>query len=278
MDDTQKLHSNQNKKFCPKCGAESDINSKFCPKCGKDFGGGPVNSQAEQQSIPYGDQRQAPYGNMNQPGRDDNRGLGTGAVIAIIISGMIAAALLIFIVYNMVIKDRNIKSSMDNMNTKIEETKKDSELQRLKDEVKNAEEAERRAKELEQQRQVDEKEREIRELKEKLERKPATTPAPAPAPAPSPTATDSSYILPYSNSVYLSWDELDLLTRSDIEYARNEIYARRGYVFKEQRFKNYFNNKTWYVPNSGFHEGMFNSVEKANIEAIVSYEKTMGWR
>lgn len=277
MDDTQKIH-NQNKKFCPKCGAESDISAKFCPKCGKDFNGDQVNSQMDMQRPPT----QAPYGqeayrNVNPP-RESSKGLGTGAVVAIIISGMVAAILLIFIVYNVVIKDKNIQNSNENMNAKIEELKRDTEAQ----ELKNKEAELQRLKEQAQQKEVEEKEKEIRELREKLERKPSTTSAPvvtpAPAPAPNPAATDSSYIISTSNTNELTFTELDYYTRGEIELARNEIYARRGYMFKEQRFKDYFGNKTWYVPNPGFHDGMFNSVEKANIDCIVAYERTMGWR
>lgn len=87
--------------------------------------------------------------------------------------------------------------------------------------------------------------------------------------------TGGSY---FGDTYYLTWSELNTYTKADIELIRNEIYARNGYIFKEARFKNYFSSMSWYRPNAGFHEGMFNSVERANMDLLIEYESYMGWR
>lgn len=82
----------------------------------------------------------------------------------------------------------------------------------------------------------------------------------------------------FGDTYYLTWSELDTYSRADIELIRNEIYARNGYIFSEARYRDYFSSMSWYVPNAGFHEGMFNSVERENVDLIVEYEAYMGWR
>ncbi len=85
------------------------------------------------------------------------------------------------------------------------------------------------------------------------------------------------YIYP-SNKEYITKEQLDKLTKDEIALLRNEIYARHGYEFQLQQYKDYFNKKSWYRPSSSFDESMFNSIEKANKDLIVEYEIEKGWR
>lgn len=80
-----------------------------------------------------------------------------------------------------------------------------------------------------------------------------------------------------SDSEYILDSYLNLCSKNEVALIRNEIYARHGYIFKLPEYRNYFNSKYWYSPNSNFSTNMFNTIEKANIQTIVNYEKRMGW-
>ena len=87
-------------------------------------------------------------------------------------------------------------------------------------------------------------------------------------------------IFPDSNKEYLTSGELNGLTKWEASIARNEIYARHGYVFKKNmKIKNYFMAKSWYKPKSSFKgaDGDLNRYELANKDLIVDYEKSNGW-
>jgi len=84
----------------------------------------------------------------------------------------------------------------------------------------------------------------------------------------------SDFIFPYSDSYLLSYAEINNLDYNLRAYARNEIFARHGYIFKLAKFKNYFESKYWYSPNPYYNGDtqMLNSVEIENIERIKKYE------
>ena len=86
------------------------------------------------------------------------------------------------------------------------------------------------------------------------------------------TATDSSYIFPNSSTKKLTKDQILSVNKSLWPYARNEIYARHGYVFTQTKYKNYFENKTWYTPG-GFSTKDLNSIEWYNMELIAEMEE-----
>ena len=55
------------------------------------------------------------------------------------------------------------------------------------------------------------------------------------------------FVIPDSSTRYLTEDDLMGLTSDELEIARNEIYARHGYIFKQKKMINYFSNQRWYV-------------------------------
>ncbi len=88
-------------------------------------------------------------------------------------------------------------------------------------------------------------------------------------------ATSSDYIFYDSAVRYLSDAEVSPLSLQTLCYARNEIYARRGYIFQSQELRDYFESKTWYnptVPAESFTDSVFNSVEISNINLLKAYE------
>ena len=83
------------------------------------------------------------------------------------------------------------------------------------------------------------------------------------------------YILPYSDTSYVSYGDLDGLSQQDLKYARNEIYARHGRRFDNSDLQNYFDSQAWYsgtISPSDFSENVLNKYEKANISTIKEYE------
>ena len=88
-------------------------------------------------------------------------------------------------------------------------------------------------------------------------------------------ATTSDYIF-YDSSVRpLTDEEVSSLSLQQMCYARNEIYARLGYIFQSQELRDYFGSKSWYhptIPAASFSDQAFNSVEIGNIELLKRYE------
>ena len=83
------------------------------------------------------------------------------------------------------------------------------------------------------------------------------------------------YILPYSSSSYLTWSDISYLSKDQLRYARNEIYARHGRMFNDKGLQNYFNAQQWYTPiysPGQFKDSWLSKVERENIEFIKSYE------
>lgn len=88
---------------------------------------------------------------------------------------------------------------------------------------------------------------------------------------------DKDYIFP-SDQLLIPIKALDMFTQEEIALIRNEIYAKHGYIFDNEKYNYYFSNKWWYIPNSNFSEDMFNETEKTNVKTIIEYETSKGWR
>ncbi|HFL3667907.1 TPA: YARHG domain-containing protein [Clostridioides difficile] len=82
------------------------------------------------------------------------------------------------------------------------------------------------------------------------------------------------YIISDSNSRYLTEDELNSYNKSDLALIRNEIFARYGYIFQNEEYKNYFSEKSWYSPKEGISAdiSILNEIEKSNVELIKDLE------
>lgn len=86
----------------------------------------------------------------------------------------------------------------------------------------------------------------------------------------------SEYIIPDSDSRYLTIDDLRGLTKDECRYARNEIVARNGRKFKDRELQAYFDSKSWYygyIEADQFNENtMLNDYERENMYLIKDYE------
>ena len=67
-------------------------------------------------------------------------------------------------------------------------------------------------------------------------------------------------------------DELKDYPEDIIYLALNEIYARHGYIFKNEDLQNYFMGQVWYTPSvegEKFSDEVFNDYEKENLKVLL---------
>ncbi|MDR0880739.1 MAG: YARHG domain-containing protein [Clostridioides sp.] len=82
---------------------------------------------------------------------------------------------------------------------------------------------------------------------------------------------DDGYLFP-SDTEYITEKDVEGRSKDAIALMRNEIYARHGYVFSKQKYRDYFGTKSWYKENKNFSEDSLNKVEKKNAEFLSSIE------
>lgn len=88
-------------------------------------------------------------------------------------------------------------------------------------------------------------------------------------------SNSNDYIFKDSDKNYLTEEDVRGLSKDQLALARNEIFARHGYVFSEDKFKSYFTGKSWYVPNPSYDgsDSSLNQYEIANYQVIKAWEK-----
>ena len=83
------------------------------------------------------------------------------------------------------------------------------------------------------------------------------------------TADVSNFQARYPNSLFPG-------ERSITQMIINEMYARHGYIFKDQALTDYFAQKSWYIPRTADMEEIYpvmNAVEQANVTLLRTYSK-----
>jgi hypothetical protein len=78
---------------------------------------------------------------------------------------------------------------------------------------------------------------------------------------------------PETSQRLLKPKEVENMFKQDLEFMRNEIFARHGYCFKKKNLRQQFEMQDWYVPNTVDIKGYLTDIEKKNIEMIKRYEK-----
>ena len=74
---------------------------------------------------------------------------------------------------------------------------------------------------------------------------------------------------------YYTKEELENEPMLVIHLAKNEIYARHGYIFVNEDLYNYFMGCIWYSPtcdSADFDDDVFNEYEKANLEILAALD------
>lgn len=92
----------------------------------------------------------------------------------------------------------------------------------------------------------------------------------------------TEYIIEDSASRYLADADVKGLTLQEINYAKNEIYARHGRRFKSKELQDYFDSTSWYVGkyspedfDQNYSEKMLNDFEKRNADFLSEKEFAM---
>ena len=94
-------------------------------------------------------------------------------------------------------------------------------------------------------------------------------------------AQSGDYLLPGSDSTYLSESDLTHLDREKLNLALNEIFARHGRRFSDASIRAYFESKSWYngtVSPSDFDMSVLNQYELYNLNLISAYQEDLGYR
>ena len=78
-----------------------------------------------------------------------------------------------------------------------------------------------------------------------------------------------------TNKQYYTKENYEKEPKLVIHLAKNEIYARHGYIFKNEDLYNYFMGCVWYNPTckaEDFDDSVLNEYEKANLEILASMD------
>lgn len=89
------------------------------------------------------------------------------------------------------------------------------------------------------------------------------------------SSPENGIYFPYSSYDIIPEYDLRNLSKEELRYARNEIYARKGYIFKDDALRDYYRRYDWYqerVAPKDFSDNMFNKTELDNINAIKAEE------
>ncbi len=81
-------------------------------------------------------------------------------------------------------------------------------------------------------------------------------------------ALQDSYLFENSSTEKLHIYQIDGFDEESLALARNEIFARHGYIFSKASYKDYFQNKTWYTPSKKLDEIKLSEVEQYNVKYL----------
>lgn len=92
------------------------------------------------------------------------------------------------------------------------------------------------------------------------------------------TNNNGGFIFPNSDSSYLSNAQVNALNDNDLQLAINEIYARRGRIFKDASLNAYFNSQSWYEGKytaEEFEKNVkFNTYEQKNLQLLINERRS----
>ena len=92
------------------------------------------------------------------------------------------------------------------------------------------------------------------------------------------THNNGGFIFPNSDSSYLSNAQVSALSDNNLQLAINEIYARRGRIFKDASLNAYFNSQSWYegkyTPEEFEKNVKFNTYEQKNLQLLINERRS----
>ena len=257
--------------FCKRCGKELKEGAQFCQYCGTKVA--VTAGKTEESSVPR--QPVEPKGaetersashTVTKPGEP----VGKSGVVNKVVVGTVVAIVIIVIgvvIYLLMSKQRDDIETTGEASVGYEESTGDSGSQYITDQDSQE------AVSLGTPGASD-----IPETPEPQTSTPTAVPESVPE---SPEEPVSQYILPTSNSQYLTMEDLAGLTKEQCRLARNELYARHGRRFDDTELQGYFDSCDWYAGTilpADFDDSVLNEYEIANRDLIVQYETEMGYR
>ncbi len=87
---------------------------------------------------------------------------------------------------------------------------------------------------------------------------------------------ENGNVIADSSTRLISKQELYGMTEHEVCIARNELYARHGYIFQTEWYNEYFKNFDWYKPTTTTLPTL-NEIESENAKTIAAYESERGW-
>lgn len=78
-----------------------------------------------------------------------------------------------------------------------------------------------------------------------------------------------------TDTKYYSKEDFQDVPPLIIHLAKNEIYARHGYIFKDENLNNYFKGQLWYIPLMSaeeFDDSIFNEYERENLKLLTEID------
>lgn len=230
-------------KRCGNCGAMMDDDSLFCPECGV----------KQEEQPPYG-QEQPPYGQEDwKPYK--KRGGGVVVVCVFLLISLLIVGGIGFGIYRLIHPAREIVAEYDYDSG---EDSSSSEPAYTEEEEETEDAGETRDYNDSEDEWSDDTDDGDDLARGSVNAKAA-----------------SEYVIPYSNQRLLGDSDVAGLSLREINYAKNEIYARHGRKFDSQELQNYFNSKSWYygtIEPENFDVSLLTDVEKKNAEFLSDVE------
>ena len=78
---------------------------------------------------------------------------------------------------------------------------------------------------------------------------------------------------PEASQRLLAPKDVENMMKEDLEWMRNEIFARHGYCFRKKTMRDGFEELEWYIPDNVDVRDKLTDIEKKNLALIKRYEK-----
>jgi predicted nucleic acid-binding Zn ribbon protein len=89
-------------------------------------------------------------------------------------------------------------------------------------------------------------------------------------------AEEDPFLIPYSSTRELTEADLYGFSARELTIARNEIYARHGYIFQSRELREYFNEQSWYTEDPTYTEARLSALDIRNAVFIRDYQNDNG--
>ncbi|MDO5396409.1 MAG: YARHG domain-containing protein, partial [bacterium] len=93
------------------------------------------------------------------------------------------------------------------------------------------------------------------------------------------TTYEGDYIIKESGTRLLTESDISGFSKDQLALARNEIFARHGRPFSTHKYREYFEQKSWYSINPNYNldddKSNLNEIESANVEFLLKHENNM---